>query len=114
MKIVSHPQLWNTAMKRMVICGAKTVHNYPNKNKLYHRKQKSKRLEQETVYKKYRNKLKKLLLMTPRKYYKLHLGPLLLTWFNFNPSMVSNHIHYKMWDEITYPFLNFNGAAVEV
>ena len=27
---------------------------------------------------------------------------------------VSNYIHYKMWDEITYPFLNFNGATVEV
>ena len=26
----------------------------------------------------------------------------------------SNHIHYKLWDEITYPFLNFNGATVEV
>ena len=36
--------------------------------------------------------------------------PLLLTWFNFNPSMdeISNYIHYKVWDEITYPFLNFN------
>ena len=38
---------------------------------------------------------------------KLHLGPLLLTW-------ISNYIHYKVWDEITYPFLNFNGATVEV
>ena len=28
--------------------------------------------------------------------------------------MISNHIHYKVWDEITYPFLNFNGATVEV
>ena len=27
---------------------------------------------------------------------------------------ISNHIHYKMWDEITYPFLNFNGSTVEV
>ena len=25
-----------------------------------------------------------------------------------------NHIHYKVWDEITYPLLNFNGATVEV
>ena len=41
-------------------------------------------------------------------------GPLLLTWFKFNPSMISNYIHYKMWDEITYPFLNFNGATAEV
>ena len=28
--------------------------------------------------------------------------------------LISNYIHYKMWDEITYPFLNFNGATVEV
>ena len=42
------------------------------------------------------------------------LGPLLLTWFNFNPSMDSNYIRYNVWDEITYPFLNFNGATVEV
>ena len=41
------------------------------------------------------------------------LGPILLTWFNFNPSM-DNCIHYKVWDEITYPFLNFNGPTVEV
>ena len=24
-----------------------------------------------------------------------------------------NYIHYKVWDEITYPFPNFNGATVE-
>ena len=27
---------------------------------------------------------------------------------------ISNHIHYKMWDEMTYPFPKFNGATVEV
>ena len=27
---------------------------------------------------------------------------------------MSNYIHYKVWDEISYPFLNFNGATVEV
>ena len=27
---------------------------------------------------------------------------------------ISNHIRYKVWDEITYPFLNFNGYAVKV
>ena len=27
---------------------------------------------------------------------------------------ISNYIRYKVWDEITYPFLNFNGATVEV
>ena len=27
---------------------------------------------------------------------------------------INNHIHYKVWDEITYPFPNFNSATVEV
>ena len=30
------------------------------------------------------------------------------------PAWISNYMHYKMWDEITYPFPNFNGATVEV
>ena len=34
-------------------------------------------------------------------------GPLLLTW-------ISNHMPSKVWDGITYPFLNFNGCTVEV
>ena len=27
---------------------------------------------------------------------------------------ISNYILYDVWAEITYPFLNFNGATVEV
>ena len=27
---------------------------------------------------------------------------------------ISNRMPSKVWDEITYPFLNFNGATVEV
>ena len=27
---------------------------------------------------------------------------------------MSNYLQYKAWDEITYPFSNFNGGAVEV
>ena len=27
---------------------------------------------------------------------------------------ISNYTHYNVWDEITYPFLNFNSATVEV
>ena len=27
---------------------------------------------------------------------------------------ISNYIHYEMWDEITYPFPNFNNGAIEV
>ena len=30
------------------------------------------------------------------------------------PAWTSNYILYKVWNEITYPFLNFNGATVEV
>ena len=29
------------------------------------------------------------------------------------PARICNHIHYKVWDEITYPFLNLNGPTVE-
>ena len=32
-----------------------------------------------------------------------------LTWINFDPSMPS-----RVWDGITYPFLNLNGCTVEV
>ena len=28
------------------------------------------------------------------------------------PAWISNHIRYNVWDEITYPFLNFNGAIL--
>ena len=31
----------------------------------------------------------------------------------WNPTWINNYIHYNVWDEITYPFLNFNGATVE-
>ena len=30
------------------------------------------------------------------------------------PAGLNNHIDYKVWDEIAYPFTNLNGAAVEV
>ena len=37
--------------------------------------------------------------------------PLLLTGISFNASMDKYfYIHFKPWDEITYPFPNFNGA----
>ena len=36
-------------------------------------------------------------------------GPLLLTQINCTLS-----IHFNVWDEITYPFSNFNGETVEV
>ena len=30
------------------------------------------------------------------------------------PPWISNHMPNKMWDEITYPFPNFNGCVVDV
>ena len=33
----------------------------------------------------------------------------LLTWINFNLS--SNYINYNVWDDLTYPFTNFNGVT---
>ena len=36
-----------------------------------------------------------------------------LTWDNDNPR-IDNYTHYKVWDEITSPFQNFNGGTVEV
>ena len=30
------------------------------------------------------------------------------------PAWISNHMPSKVWDEITYPFLNFSGCTVEV
>ena len=41
-------------------------------------------------------------------------GPLLLTWIILISAWISNHMPSKVWDEITFPFLNFNGATVEV
>ena len=47
-----------------------------------------------------------------RKVRRYHQGPVVLTWINLTRK--TNHIHDKMWDEITYPCQNFNGATVEV
>ena len=41
-------------------------------------------------------------------------GPFYKHGLTLIPAWISNHIHHKVWDEITYPFLNFNGATVEV
>ena len=41
-------------------------------------------------------------------------GPFYKHGLTLIPACISNYIHYKVWDEITYPFLNFNGATVEV
>ena len=43
-------------------------------------------------------------------------GHLLLTWITVTliPTWISNYIHYKVWDEITYPFPNFSGTTIEI
>ena len=41
------------------------------------------------------------------------MGPLLLTWFGFNPSM-DKYVYNKVWAKIIYPFPNFNDCIVEV
>ena len=41
-------------------------------------------------------------------------GPFYYDGLNLTPAWISNDTHYKVWSEITYPFINFNGATVEV
>ena len=41
-------------------------------------------------------------------------GPFYLHGLTLISALISNYIHYKVWDEITYPFSNFNSATVEV
>ena len=41
-------------------------------------------------------------------------GPPLLTWIIFNPPWINGYTHYNVSGEITYPFPNFNSAAIEV
>ena len=41
-------------------------------------------------------------------------GPFYQNWLTFIPAWISNNIHHKVGDEITYPLLNLNGAIVEV
>ena len=41
-------------------------------------------------------------------------GPFYLHGLTLIPAWISNYTHYNVWEEITYPFLNFNGATVEV
>ena len=47
-------------------------------------------------------------------YTNMSMGPFYLHGLTFIPAWKSNYIHYDVSDEITYPFLNFNGATIEV
>ena len=50
------------------------------------------------------------------RYMQVYQYPLIYATYGLTsiPSWVSNYIDYNVWDEITYQFLNFNGATVEV
>ena len=41
-------------------------------------------------------------------------GPFYEHGLTLIPAWISHHMPSKMWDEITYPLTNFNGATVEV
>ena len=55
----------------------------------------------------YMSIVKKVSVESPGAPFYWHGLTLISAW-------ISNYIHYKMWDEIIYPFLNFNGATVEI
>ena len=42
------------------------------------------------------------------------IGPFYQHGLTLIPAWMSNHMTSKVWDEITFPFLNFNGATVGV
>ena len=39
-------------------------------------------------------------------------GPFYSQCLTLIPACISYDIHYKVWDEINYPFLNLNGSLV--
>ena len=41
-------------------------------------------------------------------------GPIYWHGLTLIPAWINNYTNSKVWDEITYTFLNFNGATVEV
>ena len=41
-------------------------------------------------------------------------GPFYQHGLTLIPACISNKIHYIVWDDITHPFLNFNGYTVDV
>ena len=41
-------------------------------------------------------------------------GPFYQHGLTLIPVWIINYTHYNMWDEIAYPFINFNGATVKV
>ena len=50
----------------------------------------------------------------PHKGLSNRYGRLFLAWINFDPEWTTDCIHYKVYNEITNLFPNFNGCAVEI
>ena len=42
------------------------------------------------------------------------LNPFCWEIFTLIPALISNYIHYKAWDKITYPFPNFGNGCADV
>ena len=41
-------------------------------------------------------------------------GPFYQYGLTLIPAWISNHMPSKVWDWVTYPFLNFNSATIDV
>ena len=46
------------------------------------------------------------------KVFSLYQGPLLQKKMNLTPVCIHEFTYHKMWDEITYPFPNIDGAPL--
>ena len=44
----------------------------------------------------------------------ISMGPFYQHGLTLFLAWISNYTHYNVYDEIIYPFINFNGATVEV
>ena len=47
-------------------------------------------------------------------YYSSPVAPFTNMVLTLIPAWISNHMSCNVWEEITYPFLTFNGCTVEV
>ena len=59
-------------------------------------------------------KMRVIILFTVSTHKKTGRGSFHKHGLTLIPVWINHYIHYMMWGEITYPFLNFNGATVEV
>ena len=60
-------------------------------------------------------KTAKIIILLVSRSMQLHpRAPFTNIGWTLIPARISDHIPSKVWDEITYPFPNFNGCSVEV